>query len=453
MQRKSGGSTEPGEVHEAMDPSPKCFRFVADAITPDAEVAFLAALDDDGGAGGGRSTLCKHSKWTQLKRRRLILAGALLGGPASSVAHSEIAGVTGDDDTKRNRVPGWMLSDGLINRINELLPPNVAPFTGEACGCNRLASETQDAIRRGDDDDDATRLNILINEYERPNGIMLHTDGPAYQPAVAIISMASAVPLVFCPVMRGGGPAASTARAAANESSIYDDDEDDGDVLRDSQQQQPEWMRRAALAAAFFGTPDLPFADGRANAHHHVPSLQDPRLGHPQSFCVLLPARSLVVFWGELYTDFMHGILDTCVDVIPTSRIANFAELQPSLSPLPAIDLSAAHASGSSSATTADNAVAERQLSSSSSWTQHESLLAAVANLRKVPRSDTSGVAAADAIIRQRGAPLFVVTQRGEAGADGTSSAAGGSRSAPSSVLVNVRGATRVSLTYRRVVA
>jgi hypothetical protein len=76
----------------------------------------------------------------------------------------------------------------VVNNAIEMLPdsnrPQVAPFC--------IAGVADD------------RLNILINQYEADGagGILPHTDGPAYEPCVSILSFGASVPLTFQPQRR-----------------------------------------------------------------------------------------------------------------------------------------------------------------------------------------------------------------------------------------------------------
>lgn len=125
---------------------------------------------------------------------------------------------------------------------------------------------------------------VLINEYLRPNGIMAHEDGPLYFPVVAIFSLLSPVVLRFQRKMPKWN--CVERKRVEDASSIYDDEPDDE-------------------IAKMIGV-----------SQNSVKQL-------PSSLSLLLEPQSLVVFQGEFYTDWQHGISDTSADVIPPHELVN----------------------------------------------------------------------------------------------------------------------------------
>ena len=103
---------------------------------------------------------------------------------------------------------------------------------------------------------------VLVNAYEPGRGIMPHEDGPLYDPAVAIVSLGASATMRFTPRRR---------------------DDADADAADGG-------GGRASDAAAAFG--------------------------------VWLPPRSLLVFTGAAYTEYLHGIEDVAEDVVDES-VAN----------------------------------------------------------------------------------------------------------------------------------
>jgi hypothetical protein len=111
---------------------------------------------------------------------------------------------------------------------------------------------------------------VLVNKYEAGEGIMAHADGPCYQPIVAILSLGS--PAIFRFFQQP---------AAINTDPIP------------SARQIPESPQTSS-------TPDR--IQNPAICQHGTRSSQGPEIS------VIVPPRSLLVFRGDMYDKFMHGI-------------------------------------------------------------------------------------------------------------------------------------------------
>lgn len=110
--------------------------YVNDVLDGGGATALLAAVDSYGAAG----------RWVSLRNRRL------------------------------QRWGGVVLSDGLHS-------PEVLP--------QLLQDLAQQLVAQGVFDSEHTPNHVLINEYHSGQGIMPHTDGPAYHPKVATLSIGS----------------------------------------------------------------------------------------------------------------------------------------------------------------------------------------------------------------------------------------------------------------------
>lgn len=275
------------------------FLFFTEVISKQQEQDFLTQLlqlpekQDD-----ASSSSIPTSSWTYLKRRRLILAGAC---PSQQQDKNSMVFQT--------PIPSFITGD-ILTTVNQKL--SETKEAKEFCDEFGILLPLQHAQSESAD---KNKLNILINEYQAPNGILFHTDGPAYQPCVCIISMESTIPIIFTPNEVPSIMKSSQDRQAS--SSIYDDDDEDDDDQSENDDainddDWKNWMKRSVLISKFAKYSDL------SSAH-----LQDARLAHPNSFAVLLPPRSMIVFSGSLYTNYLHGILENQLDVLPVDKVAN----------------------------------------------------------------------------------------------------------------------------------
>ena len=123
-----------------------------------------------------------------------------------------------------------------------------------------------DAVDASDGNDALTRTlarfeanHALINVYDDGCGILPHEDGPLYAPVVCIVSCGASRSMRFEPKRR--------------------EDDDDASMRDDAECDDAD--RERVNANQDYG-----------------------------AFEVFLPARSLLVFYGAAYTDFLHGIAD-----------------------------------------------------------------------------------------------------------------------------------------------
>ncbi|KAF9960145.1 Alpha-ketoglutarate-dependent dioxygenase alkB 6 [Mortierella alpina] len=119
------------------------------------------------------------------------------------------------------------------------------------------------------------RLQNWVNEYLAGQGIMPHTDGPAYLPTVATVSLSSHCILEFYKI-----PEASEK---------YNQDQD---------QDKPSTIAN----------------DSR---------------GHEPEFSLLVQPRSLLVLKEDLYNKYMHGIREITCDDLKRGDILNLSEAAP----------------------------------------------------------------------------------------------------------------------------
>uniref|UniRef100_A0ACD5UMJ7 Uncharacterized protein n=1 Tax=Avena sativa TaxID=4498 RepID=A0ACD5UMJ7_AVESA len=106
---------------------------------------------------------------------------------------------------------------------------------------------------------------VLINEYHPNQGIMLHQDGPAYFPVVAIIFLASPVVIDFTPHRK----------------------------LRVHEHTYPQTVQ----------SDELQESNGSCK-------FEGTKGADPASLSLLLMPCSLLIFKDQAYTDFLHGIQD-----------------------------------------------------------------------------------------------------------------------------------------------
>ena len=134
----------------------------------------------------------------------------------------------------------------------------------------------------------STINHILVNEYLGPSGIMGHEDGPAYEPIVSIVSAEGPVMLRFESkrLRRARGEAAAAARA-----------------------------RQVSGAVAG--------SEVSANA---VSSSVEAEERPGDVIEVFLPPRSLVVFRGAFYTEYLHSVPEGQTDVFSKERCLNYGE-------------------------------------------------------------------------------------------------------------------------------
>jgi alkylated DNA repair protein alkB homolog 6 len=176
--------------------------------------------------------------------------------------------------------PGWTRAAGRAVRSfggtvlgSTLLPAPLPPWA--AALFDRLVTDAGLDWSEGEDGEngegcrrhaghDARQPNhILANSYPRGAGILPHTDGPAYAPLAAILSLG----------------------------------DDSPGVMR------------------FFKAAGAGGDDGGAAAAGDPPTAPSPA----PAFSVFLPPRSLLVFRGQAYTAHLHGLADADADGIDDS--------------------------------------------------------------------------------------------------------------------------------------
>lgn len=204
-------------------------------ITEVEEAQFLRLMRETGGDAGKPSAATLREqlrgtastlRWVNLRGRRLL----------------NIGGAPGVRPMVPEPIPKWVM-EPFATRVSALRFP-----TADGGGPHRGLFHP-----------DAPPNHVLINEYRNPEGfIMPHEDGPIYEPTVAIVSLQSALPLVFT-------------------------------------------RKQSALVDGVSGR------------------------GLPDTLSVFLEPRSLVVFRGALYKEYLHGIAAAEADVLAASTCINYA--------------------------------------------------------------------------------------------------------------------------------
>ena len=115
------------------------------------------AIDSDAATKIEAALSRASARFTQLTSRRVAVFGTAPGGPT---------------DSPKESLPQWLaaMSEALV--VAQVFPPG-----------------------RGPD-------NVLVNDYALDGGIMHHTDGPAYDPCVAVLSLGGPTKLTFRPRLR-----------------------------------------------------------------------------------------------------------------------------------------------------------------------------------------------------------------------------------------------------------
>ncbi|ORY76561.1 hypothetical protein BCR35DRAFT_332817 [Leucosporidium creatinivorum] len=122
----------------------------------------------------------------------------------------------------------------------------------------------------------------LVNEYLPGQGIMAHTDGPAYSPLVSTLSLGSHSILTLRPRRSHTNPSTSNSTSPPTELT-------------------PEPSTSTTLPPLTAPSP--------------------PNADDPPPLSIFLPARSLILLSEELYSDWMHGIeADIKLDTMDSLR-------------------------------------------------------------------------------------------------------------------------------------
>jgi len=168
------------------------------------------------------------SNWTQLKARKLQQWGRMIRGPQNAgMGGSEERNAAEEEEEKETE------KEEIEEEEETVLPP-------------WLQSLSQELVRVGIFPPQEAPNHVLVNEYKPQGGILHHTDGPFYQPNVAILSI--------------GGPVLLTFRRR---------------ITTDQLAGRGSW-----------------------------------KMGPKDLYSVLLQPNSLLVFRETLYSDYLHGIAD-----------------------------------------------------------------------------------------------------------------------------------------------
>ncbi|KAG0206614.1 Alpha-ketoglutarate-dependent dioxygenase alkB 6 [Mortierella sp. GBA30] len=170
---------------------------------------------------------------------------------------------------KNRRLQNWGGIVSAQGMIAEPLPPWLTclyPRLREAGVFEGLASTQQNPNH------------CLVNEYLAGQGIMPHTDGPAYLPTVATVSLSSHCVLDFYKIP-----------PMAEKKNDHD------------------------IAA--------------------VPSTEKDVRSHEPEFSLLVQPRSLLVLKEDVYNNYMHGIREIATDDPHQGNIVNLPQTLPEISP------------------------------------------------------------------------------------------------------------------------
>jgi hypothetical protein len=257
--------------------------------------------------------------------------------------------------------------------------------------------------------------------------------------------MESMIPIIFTPnevhLANNNNNVTSTERENQS-SSIYDDDEseeedDEDDDLGDSVTKNDgnnswkDWMKRSALISKFAKFSDLSSTN-----------LQDARLQNPNSFAVLLPPRSLIVFSGTLYKNYLHGILENQIDLLPLNKIANLNQLLTDSSTTNVVEFAI---NPPKNIIDIGDDEQQRQHRKRESKLFHLTLLSEIKSLDRFDMMQRTGL---NAEIQKMGQELFFVGDENNSKRDFMIIL---SKSPIEKYLLSVRQDRRVSLTFRRV--
>lgn len=282
--------------------------FISNFITDEEEKELLKSLY--GSANNSQSTTSDNMEdntcatsaprlsWVQLNRRRLLNLG---GTPGSSDTSSSVVKASA---MIPEPLPRWALepvgsrllaiSSTLQNLGAKVDSHSIAHPTAlpkeTLVGFNLCASRNPDSLAeavgallaRIPAQPAAYRLvsstinHILVNEYLKPNGILGHEDGPQYEPIVSIVSLEGPVMLQF---------------------------------------ESKAWRRAKGEAAA--------------SAHLEKSEERLTSLSPPEGAIleVYLPPRSLVLFRGSFYTDYLHSVPECEIDTYHENICLNYAEV------------------------------------------------------------------------------------------------------------------------------
>jgi len=128
---------------------------------------------------------------------------------------------------------------------------------------------------------------VLLNDYSAGQGILPHTDGPAYEPQTATLSLNSSVLLEFTPRRRqfeegGGGQKHEQDQILVT----------NPDPIRTAPMVSPSSEKEESTASL------ISSSSGTKNVHSNL----------LETVSVMLESGSWIIFANEMYTDYCHGI-------------------------------------------------------------------------------------------------------------------------------------------------
>lgn len=210
--------------------------YIQDALDPRTEESILTCIEREGAKG--------PDVWKQLRTRRLQCWGRII---PPTQGRCESSNYTDTDSSGPTSFPSWL-------------------------------SAIIDALVRASVFSEADRPNhVLINEYSAHEGIMHHTDGPAYLDRVAILSL--------------GTPCVMTFRRRYTERPSEESVTDNTGIGKEIGK----------------GNESTIATESNSN----IGLSQDIGYRHNQDvFSLVLQPRSLLVFTGDVYSEYMHGIAD-----------------------------------------------------------------------------------------------------------------------------------------------
>lgn len=230
-----------------------------------------SATEDDGAATAG------IANWVQLRFRRLVNFGGI----------PDAKGMTPQP------IPSWV-TEPIAHRIQGLQVPSHPTATTVSSGQTTKKDEEEQKLAEPSKESEEQRVqlffpqnkpinHVLLNEYHRPYGIFPHEDGPVYFPVVAIVSLESAVPLVF--TKKSKSRVSSTAAPSSADSPLT-----------------------SMAASQSFTTDEGKEEDQESSA----------------TVVIYAEPRSLILFQGQFYHDYLHTIPEATVDRIDRATCLNW---------------------------------------------------------------------------------------------------------------------------------
>lgn len=172
---------------------------------------------------------------------------------------------------------------------------------------------------------DKAPAHVLVNSYQPGDGIMPHADGAAYLPCVAILSLGAPVVFRFYHPRDAGSSTVSDAQSSPL-SSVKAVPSAGAERHAHQQCNTAYTTRQSGEPDPDAGSREVPAAatsKAAASGHRADAQLSSTSCGDAKSaaLSVVLPRRSLLLFRGSLYHDFLHGIDFAEHDAIDSSVI------------------------------------------------------------------------------------------------------------------------------------